>query len=597
MEPLYRPLALNEIRLIRILPPRVDSDLVTVELETAQLESQSEVTAARVAANTNSSDAWQSELEYAALSYCWGDPQVTRPVRVNGRIVQVTVNLEAALRQLRHDVGEGRLWVDAICINQDDLAERAQQVSIMFWIYQGAFKVHIWLGELDNLAMDGMRLLELILKKRTGRGDYEHDWSSEQQRCDGIEALARLCRAPYWERMWIVQEVSGKGMSTQETRLHLGTYSFALPTWMAVHGVAGWLADAQDECKEATGLSAQQYQRLQVLDEAIQVIDRAFNPMVIATWGFATNQILASGDIAFARFVPTLIMGLRKSFATDPRDKIYGMLGLLPGAMELSPDYNSPTASVYCEATVQVMKITKTLFLTHQACSGNDDLPTWVPDYSRASRMPPTFVHEFETFNADGVMSLVFERRAGEVLCVNGLHVDTVSHVAGCEISIHPVDKRARGCSTLSAWRTFYKQHCLSTPAKTYTVGSTRYMPFWRTVCLTSPVSTRHGRATFEDRDTAMFEAAFSALRHGGQVTDDERSKLDQMYGTISEHDFFVTAAGRIGMVAPETASPDDKILILASAHCPFIAREALAAGERAYTLQSPCYVDGEYEA
>ena len=65
---------------------------------------------------------------YRALSYCWGDPNVTRPIHVNGHEVQATTNLHEALQELRRH-GHIRLWVDALCINQSDIDERNRQVS------------------------------------------------------------------------------------------------------------------------------------------------------------------------------------------------------------------------------------------------------------------------------------------------------------------------------------------------------------------------------------------------------------------------------------------------------------------------------------
>src|SRR3954447_9300852 len=67
---------------------------------------------------------------YRALSYCWGDPLVTKPIIIDGHVVQVTANLEAALRQLRA-LNLSAFWIDAICINQADLMERGLQVMRM----------------------------------------------------------------------------------------------------------------------------------------------------------------------------------------------------------------------------------------------------------------------------------------------------------------------------------------------------------------------------------------------------------------------------------------------------------------------------------
>ena len=181
----YLSLGADEIRVARVRDPKDDSNLVNVQLETVKLD---------------------ASPIYDALSYCWVDARITRPICLNGQVVWVTVNLEAALRQLSSSQappkGELWLWVDAICINQNDFDERAQQVGMMFRIYQFASRVHIWLGVGEPEAMAGMRLLrELVERMKTLPIDRERSdidfWSTEEQRSAGIEALASLCRVPY----------------------------------------------------------------------------------------------------------------------------------------------------------------------------------------------------------------------------------------------------------------------------------------------------------------------------------------------------------------------------------------------------------------
>ncbi|PMD14887.1 heterokaryon incompatibility, partial [Hyaloscypha hepaticicola] len=75
--------------------------------------------------------------DYVALSYCWGDPSITHPIIVNDLPVQVTTNLEAALRALRHQKVE-TVWIDALCINQLDLLEQGLQIMRMGLIYSNA---------------------------------------------------------------------------------------------------------------------------------------------------------------------------------------------------------------------------------------------------------------------------------------------------------------------------------------------------------------------------------------------------------------------------------------------------------------------------
>ncbi|XP_014559834.1 hypothetical protein COCVIDRAFT_43910, partial [Bipolaris victoriae FI3] len=89
------------------------------------------------------------QAEYIALSYVWGDPRKTEPIRLGAdfyKSFQITTNLYTALRYLRDRDSERILWVDAICINQSDEEERFSQVRKMGFVYKMAAEVRIWLG-------------------------------------------------------------------------------------------------------------------------------------------------------------------------------------------------------------------------------------------------------------------------------------------------------------------------------------------------------------------------------------------------------------------------------------------------------------------
>lgn len=104
-----------------------------------------------------------------ALSYIWGnqDPKTMHDIIVNDTIIKVGENLEATLRELRSsaEVSSGlKLRVDSLCINQNDLEERSQQVKCMRDIYAGAWNIMVWLGAADavsNKAMDLITILSL----------------------------------------------------------------------------------------------------------------------------------------------------------------------------------------------------------------------------------------------------------------------------------------------------------------------------------------------------------------------------------------------------------------------------------------------------
>ncbi|KAK0646886.1 heterokaryon incompatibility protein-domain-containing protein [Cercophora newfieldiana] len=75
---------------------------------------------------------------YEALSYTWGSPGLISNILLNGQPFSIQENAAAALRRLRHPHGARRVWVDAICINQEDVHEKEGQLPLMRKIYEEA---------------------------------------------------------------------------------------------------------------------------------------------------------------------------------------------------------------------------------------------------------------------------------------------------------------------------------------------------------------------------------------------------------------------------------------------------------------------------
>ena len=83
---------------------------------------------------------------YEAISYAWGSSKDTKAIFVDGYKVHVKINLESVLRHLRRPTQPLSLWVDALCIDQENVTEKTHQVSMMGEIYSGCSRVYIWLG-------------------------------------------------------------------------------------------------------------------------------------------------------------------------------------------------------------------------------------------------------------------------------------------------------------------------------------------------------------------------------------------------------------------------------------------------------------------
>lgn len=144
--------------------------------------------------------------DYIALSYMWGDETTKHHVPLsNGGTIAVRDNLWQFLQLQGTRLTEPTyFWIDAICINQENVHERNHQVRMMKEIYTQATEVYVWLGP---EADDSDLVMEFLTRQSTkplrakGPG-YLPLWDRRT-----AKALSDLCDRPYWRRMWIIQEL------------------------------------------------------------------------------------------------------------------------------------------------------------------------------------------------------------------------------------------------------------------------------------------------------------------------------------------------------------------------------------------------------
>ena len=98
-------------------------------------------------------------IEYDALSHVWGSVSDLVNIICDGHDLDITLNLHDALQQLREDGFDTFIWLDAVCIEQTNLDERAEQVRIMTQIYGHAEMLYIWLGRESSSTAAGIELL------------------------------------------------------------------------------------------------------------------------------------------------------------------------------------------------------------------------------------------------------------------------------------------------------------------------------------------------------------------------------------------------------------------------------------------------------
>ena len=148
-------------------------------------------------------------------------PIAYQPKRIS---IEVTTNLFFALYFLRLEHEPRTMWIDAICIGQDDLDERSSQVQLMREIYRGCRRAVVWLGEETYWTARVFEFLKAMDKARgwgTGNEDSKRAFrksSAElQEKLSTDETVQRIvekglygdiAQRPFWSRIWIVQEVA-----------------------------------------------------------------------------------------------------------------------------------------------------------------------------------------------------------------------------------------------------------------------------------------------------------------------------------------------------------------------------------------------------
>lgn len=276
-------------------------------------------------------------------------------------------------------------WIDQICINQDDIAERGAQVAIMDQIYKNAAFTLVWLGPEDAYTDTAIKTIE---KLDTAAGDFIqskeiHPYREQPEEIyaaariphvsmEEWTSLAALFQRPYFRRLWIVQEnvLSGVIMGYCGPR--------EIP-WTAFHTVAQQIYFRQELLGRPTSTAfiaphrpvaalesemvylTQWRERLQKGDEATIPRELSLENLIFDTWTFN---------------------------ATDPRDKIFGLYGLLRegGTVDWRPDYSQSVGEVFARATKQIIQKAgelRILSAVHdESLRTIMNLPSWVPDYS-----------------------------------------------------------------------------------------------------------------------------------------------------------------------------------------------------------------------
>ena len=347
---------------------------------------------------------------YEALSYTWGDPKPFHSIECNGCSLGIGRNLFTALETLRNSEGSRYLWIDAICINQSDVAERSEQVQYMTLIYRGAVLVLVWLGESDDqsdFAMHGMQFMS-TRKNRDSVFRRSHKPPCLQSLYQLYQAQSLVFQRPWFRRSWVRQEVS----TAKKIIVRCGEKEVS---WNSMKQSANrlWRLHQKLKMEGYAELPAHDHEAFR----AIKYLRRG--------WSLGQPLINPSGDIRsiwyyHAGGILDLLMVGREFDATDPRDKVYSLLGIsdipFEGSSEtahanqkgstsdtqsltmqqpqrLRVDYSVSVSEVYQSVAKYLINRDLNLdilcILSTHRDEKSQDLPTWTPDW----RVPTTKVH------------------------------------------------------------------------------------------------------------------------------------------------------------------------------------------------------------
>ena len=364
--------------------------------------------------------------EYYALSYAWG----TKFREVPSLGLRITDNLFSALSNLAEE--KPRLWwIDALCIDQQNVKEKNEQVKLMHEIYGKAEQVCIWLGEPDTASLDllrnmATRIEELFHVNAVFERGFLEQHGLPNMKDPVWSSLMQFIDRPYFKRVWVVQELV-LGRKTGTT-VACGRFRF---DWLLIQAPIHWM-------------------RVTNLQTVLQ--SQASDPLRLsATMDDVLSLSLVLEDKERPFTLEYLLSISSELESTDPRDKIIALLGLVsptdPSVTKIKVDYGQPVAEFFRDVTGTIITSNKSLKLlmmcADESLRKRSDIPSWVPDYSPAShtkyRLANFAIPEYEID--------VGWTPGSNVLSFNGHLLDEIGLV-----SEHVPQRGSRPTPTIFSW-------------------------------------------------------------------------------------------------------------------------------------------------
>lgn len=504
------------------------------------------------------------ELEYTALSYTWGEPRLTHFIECDGAEIKITANLHSALQRIR-ERGQGppkTFWIDAICVDQGNLEERGHQVRLMRRIFSAAAMTVVYLGEPKEprtcrLAVD---LIRKVQAEGLGREDNRDKAVTifKQQDSPTLFAVGELFSQPWFRRVWVIQEYA---------------VSRAL---LFQYGDESFHSDALSETANVI-FRVGKTEASQILGNMPLSLSEIFT-MIDGFYKMHWLELVRQGIVDRTEINMSYVLKRSsREEATDPRDQIFGLLGLLD-QKELQPNYFLTVSETYVAATRVILETKGPIGLFRNIGEPRtiEGLPSWVPDWSSMISFLGIgpWRKNWEAYDAGGTLSPEWKlSKQSDILSMRGIIFDTVRDTTDTlqhsEISNDICRKHFLEAKEMA-------RNSIKAPAEEEVL-----VLHYKTLLLGSPIS--YDRA---------HELGISLLFTGNEdLKNEETLKARRnILRNMRNLQYCITQALRVGQVPPGTQK-GDQICVFQGIPTPYVIRKS-TDGEH-YTLLDGCYIDG----
>ncbi|RSL51985.1 hypothetical protein CEP53_008249 [Fusarium sp. AF-6] len=333
------------------------------------------------------------QLSYQALSYVWGNPKPEElvDIELGGQKAPVTPNLYSALSYLRLASASRLLWIDALCINQENVAERNSQVANMATIYQRASAVIIFLGEEEDnkKRRESLSYADLFtfLNREVDIYGIHHDEDEDKKEQEqrrfreaiqetGVRKIAllrtffHLCSREWWNRLWILQEYA---IASTDPIFMLGTWQTS---------GSALLRDMDMLANEHRRAFRQEETRILLYNST------PYYPMTQAS-GVLNCRPARTDGFEYKSWLYPLLLSTH-SWCMDRRDIIYGRHALMHPVLQqlIGPDYSLTTEELYEKVAIWLLVFERGISMFWDfPVRLSPHLPSWVPDFSKPRQM------------------------------------------------------------------------------------------------------------------------------------------------------------------------------------------------------------------